>query len=131
MKNNAARKSGFTLVEIMIVVAIIGLLASIAIPNLNKARATAQTNVCINNLRTIAGAKDQWGMEQHKQTSDTPAGSDIQPYLGRTANGELPACPNATSCRPTTFCLNEVFPSRSPRSGPCKKPGTRSGPFCS
>jgi prepilin-type N-terminal cleavage/methylation domain-containing protein len=109
MKNNAARKSGFTLVEIMIVVAIIGLLASIAIPNLNKARATAQTNVCINNLRTIAGAKDQWGMEQHKQTSDTPAGSDIQPYLGRTANGELPACPNdGTQTFSTSYSPNNL-----------------------
>jgi prepilin-type N-terminal cleavage/methylation domain-containing protein len=51
------KKAGFTLVEIMIVVAIIGLLAAIAIPNFVRARTTAQQNACINNLRQIDGAK--------------------------------------------------------------------------
>ena len=57
------QKAGFTLVEIMIVVAIIGLLAAIAIPSFVRARQTSQTNACLNNLRQIDGAKDQWAIE--------------------------------------------------------------------
>src|SRR5580698_9146249 len=90
-KNN--RKAGFTLVEIMIVVAIIGLLAAIAIPNFVRARTTSQTNACINNLRLIDSSKQQWALEQRKQNTDTPAGTDLQPYLGRGTAGELPYCP--------------------------------------
>ena len=93
MKNRIIRKSGFTLVEIMIVVAIIGLLAAIAIPNYARSRLAAQMNICITNLRYIDGAKQQWALEQRKLETDTPTGSDLQPYLGRSAGGTLPACP--------------------------------------
>ena len=93
MKRTSAKKQGFTLVEIMIVVAIIGLLAAIAIPNFVKARTTSQQNACINNLRLVDSSKQQWALEQRKQTTDTPAGTDLQPYLGRGVNGELPTCP--------------------------------------
>jgi prepilin-type N-terminal cleavage/methylation domain-containing protein len=74
---NTSRKSGFTLVEIMIVVAIIGLLAAIAIPNFVKARTTAQANACINNLRQVDGAKEQWALENKKTSNDTPQDTDL------------------------------------------------------
>ena len=91
MKN--VRKAGFTLVEIMIVVAIIGLLAAIAIPNFVRARATAQTNACINNLRIIDAAENQYALENGKKTGDAaPSQANLLVYIGR-ASSAFPAEP--------------------------------------
>jgi prepilin-type N-terminal cleavage/methylation domain-containing protein len=104
MKINTSRKAGFTLVEIMIVVAIIGLLAAIAIPNFVRARTQSQTNACINNLRQIDGAKQQWALEKNQKPSASPGASAITPYLGRGASGTFPTCPTGGS----TYTVNSV-----------------------
>src|SRR5258708_36648626 len=96
MQIKTTRQSGFTLVEIMIVVAIIGLLAAIAIPNFVKARTTAQKNACIANLKQIQGAIEQWALEQKKAPSATVGVTDISgtsnSFIKALVNAQL-ACP--------------------------------------
>jgi len=91
MKTNNIRKAGFTLVEIMIVVAIIALLAAIAIPNFVKARSVSQKSACIANLKQIEGAKANWAMEMKKANTDTPTPTEL---FGTTLYIRVtPTCP--------------------------------------
>ena len=91
MKINRSRSAGFTLVEIMIVVAIIALLAAIAIPNFVKARTASQRSACIANLKQVNGAKATWALEAKKVNADSPADSDL---FGATQYiRQKPACP--------------------------------------
>jgi prepilin-type N-terminal cleavage/methylation domain-containing protein len=88
---NKSRQSGFTLVEIMIVVAIIGLLAAIAIPNFVKARTASQKSACIANMRQIEGAKWTWALEAKKSDNVTVNVTDI---IGSTSYIKSePFCP--------------------------------------
>jgi prepilin-type N-terminal cleavage/methylation domain-containing protein len=81
MKHNYSRSEGFTLVEIMIVVAIIGMLATIAIPNYVKSRETARLTTCVNNLQKIDGVIAQWALELKKDSGQPVTYDDIRGYL--------------------------------------------------
>ena len=100
LKTRWGRK-GFTLVEIMIVVLIIGILLAIAVPNFIKARETSRTKSCIANLKQIDAAKEQWAMENKKTTTDTPAMTDLVGSANYLKN--TPSCPSGG-----TYTVNAV-----------------------
>ena len=85
---------GFTLVEIMIVIAIIGLLCAIAIPNYVRARANSQASACINNLRELSNAADQFALE-HGKTTGYPIAypDDVTAYIKLNSARSIPPCP--------------------------------------
>ena len=93
MKRKASLRAGFTLIEIMIVVAIIGLLAAFAVPNFVNARQTTQMRGCISNLKLIDAAKTQWALEKNKGGDATPTEDDLKPYIKLNSAGNIPGCP--------------------------------------
>lgn len=109
MKICTKRTRGFTLIEIMIVVAIIGMLAAIAVPNFMRNINKSKQMACINNLRQIDGAKQMWAMEAKAGPASVPVLLNIQPYLGRGTAGTAPSCPaDASGKFENSYDLNDL-----------------------
>lgn len=89
----ARAERGFTLVEIMIVVLIIGILLAIAVPNFVRARESSRSKSCIANLKQIQAAKEQWAMDTNAAPNATPTQQDLSPNYVKS----WPACPSGGS----------------------------------
>jgi prepilin-type N-terminal cleavage/methylation domain-containing protein len=118
MKNRASGKSGFTLVEIMIVVAIIGLLAAIAIPHFVRARGTSQATACLNNLRQLDAAMQQYALENRLNVNTSYSLDWLRPYVRLDSTGNIPACPAGGTYSPGTTLTNSPTCSLSAATPP-------------
>ena len=87
------KKAGFTLVEIMIVVLIIGILLAIAIPNFVQARESSRAKACIGNLKQLDSATQQFAMDQKKSSTYAMSNADFQ-SLAPTYLHAMPTCPS-------------------------------------
>jgi type II secretory pathway pseudopilin PulG len=103
MKLKTSPRAGFTLLEIMIIVSLIGLLAAISVPTFLRARATSQSTVCINTLRQIESATHQWALELKKGPTSLVTEADVTPYLKKVR-----ACPAGGTTFADSYTLTDV-----------------------
>jgi prepilin-type N-terminal cleavage/methylation domain-containing protein len=104
--NSTQHRRGFTLVEIMIVVAIVGLVAAIAVPNFIRYREASRRSVCIANLKQMQDAKVQWAFEKNKKGSDSPA--EVELIGPNTYLRQKPSCPSGGDDYITTIGTVDV-----------------------
>ena len=109
--NRIKRTQGFTLVEIMIVVLIIGILMAIAIPNFVKARQSSRQKTVISNLRQIDGAKERWAMENGQVAGAACASNDLSPDYIKTYPANSPVLgsylPNPVGANPSFLAKDQ------------------------
>jgi len=109
MRSTNSLERGFTPWKLLGLVVILFLLAAIAIPQFVRPRTTSSPNACVNNLRLIDSAKQQWALERGKGPDDIPAASDIQPYLERGNAGLLPTCPvDSNNSFSSSYSINNM-----------------------
>ena len=83
------RSKGFTLIEILIVVAIIGLLAAIGVPSFINSRKNANDNMKAINISAVNAAKDQWAIINNKSTGTSVAWTNIASYIGNSITNQV------------------------------------------
>ena len=118
LKRNSC--SGFTLFEVGILVVVVGLLVAIILPNFKPRHRGSPANACINNLRQMDGAVQQYALEQKLASSSTYTLSVIKPYIKLDSNNNIPGCPasgtysqGASVTNPPTCSLSANTPAHA------------------
>lgn len=110
---------GFTILEMMIVVAILGLLLVFALPNFTKSKEGVYREECIDNLRRIHTAKELYAIEHNKGADYEPKATDLDPYIkGGTASLVCPSDPGKSFS--TSYLINKIGTKTPPT---CNKNG--------
>ena len=104
-------RKGFTLVEIFIVVAILGVLLAIAIPNLTAARDRVKKDMCVNNLRQLKLAKEQYALDNNKESDTIPTAADLNNYIrgGTSGSSCTVYCPlDSSNSLDNSYTIDDV-----------------------